>query len=127
MCVLCECVVYICTKYIINVQMYTTHDVLVHVYMYVVSTHTYAHSLSTTPFISLSLSLSLSLSPSFLSQDEKARLEEAIARLSSGVDVEGGGEEDERMVAIRQHLQADREKLTKIRALLVKMREWRRD
>ena len=53
------------------------------------------------------------------SQDEKARLEEAIARLSSGVDMEGG-EEDERMVAIRQHLQVDREKLTKIRALLVR-------
>ena len=55
------------------------------------------------------------------SQDEKARLEEAIARLSSGVDMEGG-EEDERMVAIRQHLQVDREKLTKIRALLVRAR-----
>ena len=53
-------------------------------------------------------------------QDEKARLEEAIARLSSGFDVEGG-EEDERMVAIKQHLQADREKLTKIRALLVRL------
>ena len=55
------------------------------------------------------------------SQDEKARLEEAIARLSSGFDAEGG-EEDERMVAIKQHLQADREKLTKIRALLVRQK-----
>ena len=43
-----------------------------------------------------------------------------MARLSSGFDVEGG-EEDERMVAIKQHLQADREKLTKIRALLVRV------
>lgn len=54
-------------------------------------------------------------------QDEKARLEEAIARLTSGVGVEGVGEEDERMVAIKQHLQADKEKLTKIRALLVNL------
>ena len=54
-------------------------------------------------------------------QDEKARLEEAIAHLSSGFDVEGG-EEDERMVTIKQHLQADREKLTKIRALLVRQK-----
>ena len=53
-------------------------------------------------------------------QDEKARLEEAIACLSSGEDMEGG-EDDERMVAIKQHLQADREKLTKIRALLVRV------
>ena len=59
-------------------------------------------------------------------QDEKARLEEAIARLSSGFDVEGG-EEDERMVAIKQHLQADREKLTKIRALLVRLGNIRLD
>ena len=57
----------------------------------------------------------------FSLQDEKARLEEAIARLSTDVGIEGGGgEEDERMAAIRQHLQADREKLTKIRALLVR-------
>lgn len=53
-------------------------------------------------------------------QDEKARLEEAIARLSSGADVEGR-EDDERMTAIKQHLQADREKLTKIRTLLVRV------
>ena len=79
--------------------------------------------LSLPPFLPLSLIRSLSPPPSLsLSQDEKSRLEEAIARLSSGVDIEGGGEEDERMVAIRQHLQADREKLTKIRALLVKLR-----
>ena len=64
--------------------------------------------------IRLLINTSLSL------QDEKARLEEAIARLSTDVGIEGGGgEEDERMAAIRQHLQADREKLTKIRALLV--------
>ena len=51
-------------------------------------------------------------------KDEKARLEEAIARLST---MEGvvGEEEGERVAAIRQAFQADKDKLTKIKTLLV--------
>ena len=55
-------------------------------------------------------------------QEEKSRLEGAIARLEAG---EGGGateggEEDERMAAIRQHYQADKDKLARIKALQVR-------
>ena len=51
-------------------------------------------------------------------QEEKARLEDAIARLASEEGVVGE-EEGERVAAIRQAFQADREKLGKIKALLV--------
>ena len=53
-------------------------------------------------------------------QDEKLRLEEAISRLVAGDLGEVGGEESERVKAIRVHLEADKEKLSKIRALLVR-------
>lgn len=48
-----------------------------------------------------------------------SRLEEAIARLASEEGVVGE-EEGERVAAIRQAYQADREKLGKIKALLVR-------
>lgn len=51
-------------------------------------------------------------------QEEKSRLEEAIARLATEEGVVGE-EEGERVAAIRQAFQADREKLGKIKALLV--------
>lgn len=54
-------------------------------------------------------------------QEEKARLEEAIARLASEEGVVGE-EEGERVAVIRQAFQADREKLGKIKALLVSVK-----
>ncbi len=51
-------------------------------------------------------------------QDEKARLEEAIARLGMEEGVLNE-EEGERVSAIRQAFQADKDKLTKIKTLLV--------
>ena len=51
-------------------------------------------------------------------QEEKSRLEEAIARLASEEGVVGE-EEGERVAAIRQAYQADKEKLGKIKTLLV--------
>ncbi|XP_064386221.1 coiled-coil domain-containing protein 93-like [Halichondria panicea] len=49
-------------------------------------------------------------------KDEKGRLDDAIRRLEAG-DVDIVSEEDDRMTAIRQHYQADSERLTKIKAL----------
>ena len=51
-------------------------------------------------------------------QEEKSRLEEAIARLATEEGVVSD-EEGERVAAIRQAYKADREKLGKIKALLV--------
>ena len=52
-------------------------------------------------------------------QDEKTRLEEAISRLETG-EMGVVSEEDDRMAAIRQHFQADRDRLAKIKALQVR-------
>ena len=98
---LCALFIHTHTQILRNHPHYHTHT----------HTHTHTHSPSPSP--------PHPPHPLTHSQEEKGRLEEAIARLEAGGS-EGDSEEMERVSAIKQHFEGDKAKLQKIRALLVR-------